>query len=88
MIELNINIKIYKYKIGQEFIIKNSNILGKIIKIASIDEFGCDFSFTEKNYVVDLSNCNESIATYNIFKNSKLNYIMNERDLDNKCTFN
>lgn len=78
----------YKYKIGQEFIIKNSNILGKIIKIASIDEFGCDFYFTEKNYVVDLINCNESIATYNIFKNGKLNYIMNERDLDNKCSFN
>ena len=77
----------YKYKIGQEFLIKNSNILGKIIKIASMDEFGCDFYYAERNYVVELKNCNESVATYNIYRNNKLNYIMNETDLDNKCLF-
>ena len=77
----------YKYKIGQEFVFKNSNITGKIIKIAAMDEFGCDFYYLEKNYVIELNNCNEHIATYNIYKNNKFNYIMSETDLDNKCLF-
>ena len=79
----------YKYKIGDHFKIKKNGkeYHGTIIKIASLDEFACDFHYSEKNYVVEFNNDtelvkNELIATYNIFRNGQYNYIMNENDID------
>ena len=48
---------VYKYAIGHLFTISvNTNkYIGKIIKIADIDEFGGDFHYTEKNYVVQFN---------------------------------
>jgi hypothetical protein len=73
----------YKYNVGYTFTIEKDNTKyeGKIIKIASMDEFGCDFYYSEKNYVVEFKNINKPIATYNIFRNGEYKYIMNERDI-------
>ena len=80
----------YKYKIGDYFkIIKNGNVYnGKIIKIAEIDEFGADFYYDEKNYVVKFYKDNkeinnEAIASYNFLRNNTYEYLMTENEILN-----
>ena len=57
----------YKYKTNDTFITKNNKI-GTIIRIAKIDEFGGDFYFAEKNYVVTFEENTLQYATYNFIK--------------------
>ena len=42
----------YKYKPNDIIKLKDGNIC-KIIRIADWNEYGCDFHFFEKNYVID-----------------------------------
>ena len=74
----------YKYKLGDKFTIINNNITyyGTIIKIAELNEYGADFYFDEKNYVVKFNINNLPIATYNFADiNGKFKYIMTESDI-------
>lgn len=77
-----------KYNIGHKFVVisDGNHINGEIIKNAALDEFGCDFHYSEINYVVKFDIDDKPIATYNILRdcNDKLryNYIMTESDLD------
>lgn len=76
----------YKYSVGNRFISKNGKT-GTIIRIAKIDEFGADFYFDEKNYVVlfDEGDSNQ-IASYNFIASLspiKYNYVMTENDIEN-----
>jgi hypothetical protein len=80
---------IYKYAVGHLFTISvnTKKYIGKIIKIADIDEFGGDFHYEEKNYVVQFNVNNIQLATYNIMKNTdpiEYDYIMNEEYIDIK----
>ena len=72
-----------KYTVGDTFIVNNQ--IGTIIKLANIDEFGCDFHYSEINYVVKFNNNNTPLATYNISYidngTSKYNYVMTENDI-------
>ena len=72
-----------KYKVDDVFIFKNQT--GTIIKIADIDEFGCDFHYSEINYVVKFNSNDMPLATYNISYidngSIKYNYIMTEDDI-------
>ena len=72
-----------KYKVDDVFLFKNQT--GTIIKIADIDEFGCDFHYSEINYVVKFNSNDIPLATYNIsyIDNGtiKYNYIMTEDDI-------
>ena len=72
-----------KYTVGDTFIVNNQ--IGTIIKIADIDEFGCDFHYSEINYVVKFNSNDMPLATYNIsyIDNGtiKYNYIMTENDI-------
>ena len=76
----------YKFNIGDKFINKNNNKSGFVLRIAKLDEFGADFYFAEKNYVVVFDNdCINPNATYN-FINSLIqplsyNYVMTEDDM-------
>ena len=80
----------YKYIIGDRFITKNNKV-GTIIKIAKMDEFGADFYFEEKNYVVVFDEGNTSpIASYNFiveFSPIKYNYVMTENDIQEVIQF-
>jgi len=74
----------FKYKIGDKITVMHNNILfvGKIIKFASIDEFGMDFYFDEKNYVVEFNSNTIPIASYNKLENDgTFKYIMTESDI-------
>jgi hypothetical protein len=75
----------YKYQVGTRFSTKNGK-KGTIIRIAKIDEFGTDFYFAEKNYVVVFDEGNlDSCATYNFISTISplitYNYVMNENDI-------
>lgn len=75
----------YKYEIGTRFLNKNGK-KGTVIRIAKIDEFGADFYFAEKNYVVVFDEGNSSSwATYNfistISPSITYNYVMTENDI-------
>ena len=75
-----------KYKVGDKFILKkNKDSIGTIIKLADIDEFGCDFHYSEINYVVKFDTNDNPIASYNISYidngNLKYNYVMTENDI-------
>jgi hypothetical protein len=73
----------YKYKANDTFITKNNKI-GTIIKIAQIDEFGADFYFAEKNYVVTFEDDTLQCASYNFIKSFdpiSYNYVMTEDDM-------
>lgn len=79
----------HKYNIGYSFIITvhSKKYIGKIIKIADIDEFGGDFHYEEKNYVVQFNVNNIQLATYNIIRTIdplEYDYIMNEEYIDIK----
>ena len=81
----------YKFSAGNRFISKNGKT-GTIIKIAKIYEFGGDFYFNEKNYVVifDEGDSN-TIATYNFIISLspiKYNYVMTEDDIENIICIN
>ena len=72
-----------KYTVGDTFIVNNQ--IGTIIKIADIDEFGCDFHYSEINYVVKFNSNDMPLATYNISYldngDIKYNYVMTENDI-------
>jgi hypothetical protein len=75
----------YKYDIGIRFSTKIGK-KGTILRIAKIDEFGADFYFAEKNYVVVFDEGNsDSWATYNfistISPSITYNYVMTENDI-------
>ena len=75
----------YKYSVGNRFISKNGKT-GIIIRIAKMDEFGADFYFEEKNYVVifDEGDLNP-LSTYNFiveFSPIRYNYVMTEDDIE------
>ena len=79
----------YKYNVGYLFTISvnSKNYIGKIIKIADIDEFGGDFHYTEKNYIVQFNVNNIQLATYNMIRNMnpiEYDYVMNEEYIDIK----
>lgn len=73
----------HKYKSNDIFITKDNKI-GTIIRIAKMDEFGADFYFAEKNYVVSFENDTLQSATYNFIKTIdpiSYNYVMTEDDI-------
>ena len=73
----------HKYKTNDTFITKNNKI-GTIIRIAKIDEFGADFYFAEKNYVVTFEDDTLQCASYNFIKSCSpisYNYVMTEDDM-------
>ena len=81
-----------EYNIGYKFVVVSDGTIinGEIIKKAEMDEFGCDFHYSERNYVVKFDIDDKPIATYNILRNCdpnrpamRYNYIMTESDLDN-----
>ena len=79
--------KPYKFKVNDKFIVKKNNhtYVGTIVKLASIDEFGADFSFFENNYVVKFNIDYLPIATYNFIKdnsNISYNYVMTESKIE------
>ena len=75
----------YKFKIGDKF--KKDNNIIKIIRFSKLDEFGADFYWDEKNYVVEIFDLCDNIiedkvlATYNFHIDGKIKYVMNEDDL-------
>jgi hypothetical protein len=70
----------YKYKPNDIIKLKDGNVC-KIVRIAEWDEYGCDFYFFEKNYViVFIEKKNPLRATYQIYRNGKYNYVMTEND--------
>ena len=74
----------YKYRVGDKITVIYQNILfvGKIIRYARLDEFGMDFYFDEKNYVVEFNSNTQPIASYNKLENDgTYKYIMTEADL-------
>ena len=77
---------VYKYKIGEEF--KKEDYSFKIIRYSEINEFGADFHWSEKNYVVEMYDSNKNkiddklLATYNFNYNGKFKYIMTENDFE------
>ena len=42
----------YKYQENEVIKLKDGNVC-KIVRIADWNEYGCDFHFFEKNYVID-----------------------------------
>lgn len=76
----------YKFSPGDKFISKKNNKSGFVLRIAKLDEFGADFYFAEKNYVVVFDNdCINPNATYNFINTStqplSYNYVMTENDM-------
>lgn len=76
----------YKFSPGDRFTNKKNNKSGIVLRIASLDEFGADFYFAERNYVVVFDDdCFNSNATYNFlnFNTSptSYNYVMTEDDM-------
>jgi hypothetical protein len=76
----------YKFSPGDRLTNKKNNKSGCILRIAELDEFGADFYFAEKNYVVVFDNdCINPNATYNFlnFNTSptSYNYVMTEDDM-------
>lgn len=70
----------YKYKENDIIELKNGNKC-KIIRIADWNEYGCDFHFFEKNYVIDFIQTKKNPwASYQIYRNGKYNYVMTEND--------
>ena len=84
----------YKYKVGHKFArhVQNTAVKGQIIKIAAVDECGCDFHYSENNYIVKFEIDNKPMATYNIHEDNngiiKYTYIMNEGDMDKTQAIN
>ena len=76
---------VYLYKEGDIF--RNTDYTMKILRKAKMDEFGCDFYWAEQNYVVVFYDKNgnliddKPLASYNITRNNKFNYVMNEGEI-------
>ena len=70
----------YKYQENEVIKLKDGNVC-KIVRIADWNEYGCDFHFFEKNYVIDfIEKKNPLSASYQIYRNGKYNYVMTEND--------
>lgn len=79
----------YKYKINDKFKIKinNDEYIGIILRIAKLDEFGADFYYDEKNYVVNFFQNDKifntkPIASYNFSYKERYLYIMTEDEIN------
>ena len=76
----------YKFSPGDRFTNKKNNKSGFVLRIASLNEFGADFYFAEKNYVVVFDDdCVNPNATYNFLNlttsPTSYNYVMTEDDM-------
>ena len=70
----------YKYKPDDEIELKDGNVC-KIVRIADWNEYGCDFHFFEKNYVIDfIETKKKPWASYKIYRNGKYYYVMTENE--------
>jgi len=70
----------YKYKPNDVIELKDGNKC-KIIRIADWNEYGCDFHFFEKNYVIDFIETKKKLwASYQIYRNDKYYYVMTENE--------
>ena len=72
----------YKYQPNDVIELKDGNIC-KIVRIADWNEYGCDFHFFEKNYVIDFIETKKNPsprASYNIHRNGKYYYVMTENE--------
>jgi hypothetical protein len=73
----------YLFNVGDTFVYNGQK--GKVIRIAQIDEFGADFYFAEKNYVVKFDFNDKAHASYNFakFEGDKLiyHYVMTQSDM-------
>jgi len=70
----------YKYKPNDVIELKDGNKC-KIVRIADWNEYGCDFHFFEKNYVIDfIDEKKKRRATYQIYRNDKYYYVMTENE--------
>ena len=70
----------YKYKPNDVIELKDGNKC-KIIRIADWNEYGCDFHFFEKNYVIDfIDKKKKRWASYQIYRNDRYYYIMTENE--------
>ena len=70
----------YKYQPNDVIKLKDGNVC-KIIRIADWNEYGCDFHFFEKNYVIDfIETKKKQWASYQIYRNGKYYYVMTENE--------
>ena len=70
----------YKYQENEVIKLKDGNKC-KIIRIADWNEYGCDFHFFEKNYVIDFIETKKKLwASYQIYRNDRYYYIMTENE--------
>jgi hypothetical protein len=70
----------YKYQPNDVIELKDGNIC-KIVRIADWNEYGCDFHFFEKNYVIDFIETKKKVwASYKIYRNGKYYYVMTENE--------
>jgi hypothetical protein len=70
----------YKYQTNDIIELKDGNIC-KIVRIADWNEYGCDFHFFEKNYVIDFIDAKKKRwASYKIHTNDKYYYVMTENE--------
>ena len=70
----------YKYQPNDVIELKDGNIC-KIVRIADWNEYGCDFHFFEKNYVIDfIETKKKPWASYKINKDGKYYYVMTENE--------
>tara|TARA_B110000483_G_C17750336_1_gene372060 strand:- start:267 stop:485 length:219 start_codon:yes stop_codon:yes gene_type:complete len=70
----------YKYKPNDVIELKDGNKC-KIIRIADWNEYGCDFHFFEKNYVIDfIETKKKQWASYQIYRNDRYYYVMTENE--------
>ena len=70
----------YKYKPNDVIELKDGNKC-KIIRIADWNEYGCDFHFFEKNYVIDFIETKKKLwASYQIYRNDRYYYVMTENE--------
>ena len=70
----------YKYQENEVIKLKDGNVC-KIVRIADWNEYGCDFHFFEKNYVIDFIETKKNPwASYKIYRNGKYYYVMTENE--------
>jgi len=70
----------YKYQPNDVIELKDGNKC-KIVRIADWNEYGCDFHFFEKNYVIDfIETKKKQWASYQIYRNDRYYYIMTENE--------
>ena len=70
----------YKYQPNDVIELKDGNKC-KIVRIADWNEYGCDFHFFEKNYVIDFIDAKKKRwASYQIYRNDRYYYVMTENE--------